>query len=276
MNIDPSDSLFSNRGGGRVESFRLVTEPPDHHLLHLTGPPGAVAQVMKNDSRYVEISSSVAGAHSLRAEGEPKPSTRKLLELLSSVLTVPAYETDYALALDRYKQPDERADPNTWSNTPLAETVSRGKYLHKHPDHPERRRLGAELADRLSRIVEGHPLLASVDAVIAVPGHDPMVRSFGEQLAAGVAQRRSLPLIRCTKPSSFQTSAKDIDPDERRARMMNLFTCRAPQRVNSALIIDDVYGSGATTGEAARAARAANVSHVAALCVVRTIRLPRK
>lgn len=275
MNLDPSHRLVRNRGGGCVDSYRLVAEPTGHHLLHLTGPPGALTQVLLNDSRYIEISSSGADRHTLRAEGDPKDSTRELLDLLRQILTVPESGTAYALALDRYKQPQDGVDPRLWSNTTLGQMIYRGKYLLNHPLDPQRRSIGANLADQLCTVIEMHPLLTTIDAIIAVPGHDPKVRSFGEQLAIGVAQRRSIPLIRCSKPASFQRAAKNMDPDERHAELANSFTCRATQRVKSALIIDDVYETGTTTGEAARAAKASGVADVAALCVVRTTSAPR-
>ncbi len=89
-----------------------------------------------------------------------------------------------ALALDWYKIPAEGIEANEWPNTPTGQMVSRGKYRKEKPRTVEA--AGRWLVQRLDEVVTRHPMLATAEVVVVVPGHDRTLLSFGERLAATV------------------------------------------------------------------------------------------
>ncbi|WP_291418817.1 phosphoribosyltransferase family protein [Actinophytocola sp.] len=91
-------------------------------------------------------------------------------------------------------------------------------------------------------------------------------------LAAAVARRLDKRLVRCAALADFRTPAKSLDPAGRASVIDNQFVCREDLSGLSLLIVDDVYGSGSTVAETARAVRAAGAVQVASLCAVRTMR----
>lgn len=234
---------------------------------------GIVKQARLTDPRYASISSPYF--HKLRGPGAvPTEATSQLLELLSDVLTLRCGdELDYALALDWYKSPIEGCDPQAWPNTSTGDLVSQGKYWYKGQADAARLRVcGRALTRRLVKIVGRHPLLRDVTAIAAAPGHDVMILSFGARLAAAVAKDLDKPLVRCRSLVDFRRPLKGLDQRERASVIHNQFACDEDVDGWSLLIVDDVYSSGSTTDEAARALRAAGATRVSSLCAVRTMR----
>lgn len=266
----------SNRGGGYVEAVQVTSTTDGGHCLEFRGPAGAVGQIRVGDPRYVVVGTVRSlGSQCLRAPGsQPTPVTRSLLQVLQRVLTLPVRtNVDFALALDWYKLPVEGEPGGTWRDTATGYLVSHGKYWYKGQPNYERRRVcGRALAARLTALVNEHPLLRGVDSVAAVPGHDPKIVGFGAELAAATARRSEKDFIRCTGPSVFRTPAKDLQPTELESAIRNKFACPDDLRGRSVLIVDDVYRSGVTMAETARALRAAGATQVVGLCPVRTLR----
>jgi predicted amidophosphoribosyltransferase len=105
-----------------------------------------------------------------------------------------------------------------------------------------------------------------------VPGHDSKILSFGARLAAAVASALGKPLVPCSSLTDFRPPAKGMDPDDRASMVRNKFACNEHVGGQSLLIVDDVYSSGSTADEAARALHAAGATQVASLCAVRTMK----
>lgn len=243
------------------------------HTLQLRAPEGAVDQILLTDPRYVPIDN--AQPRRLRGAGrEPTRATIELTAVLSDVLTLPcANDLDYALAIDWYKQPSNDVQSTNWPNTEIGDLVSRGKYRYFKPEDIEKQATyGRALVERLAPVVRRHPLLRAVDAIAAAPGHDAKVVSFGARLATSVATALGKRLVRCTSLDTFRTSAKELPADVRAAAIRGRFVCGESVARASLLIVDDVYRSGTTAAETARALRAAGATRVASLCAVRTLR----
>jgi len=262
----------SNRGGGYVSDVKIV-RADNGHVMQLRAPAGAVKQVCLTDPRYVPVQSPPYCK--LRGAGvAPTQATTQLLTLLGDILTLPCgNELDYALALDWYKIPVEGVEGTSWSNTPIANLVHRGKYWYRgSKDAGKQKRCGLALVKLLVPVISQHPLLCDVAAIAAVPGHDSKVVSFGARLADAVARTLNKLSVRCDALNDFRPPAKSLEPAARASVINNQFVCNEYLDGKSLLIIDDVYRSGSTANETARALRAAGATQVSSLCAVRTMR----
>jgi len=243
----------------------------------LRGPEPAAEQILSADPSYSELPhSATAGAawtHALRsARATPRPEITSLLELLKSVVTLPTpNNTEFALALDWYKVPEEGVDPFAWPNTEIADLISRGKYMYKN-NAEQQGRCGRALVDKLCAAIEVHPILRSIEAVIDVPGHDRSRVSFGSRVANTVAISRGAQFIRTQAKSSFRPAAKSLSASQRDEYLGNEFVVSNEVSGKTILIVDDVFRSGTSMASVATAAVAARASAVYGLCGVRTMR----
>lgn len=278
MSQTPRQRLISNRGGGCIEDHQARPLPSGAHVLELRCPEGVIDQLRLVDPRYEIVNDAglATGRHMLRcSEPAPSPATRALIDLLESVLTLPSPTmVDFAIALDWYKSPADGVSPDQWRNTDVGDLVHRGKYWYsKDPEHADKlREVGTALVGRLGAIVDQHPVLSSTDVVVDVPGHDAMRVSFGSRVANAVARRGSSRFVRCEALVPFRTPAKSLALAQRRALIQDKFICRADLRGLSVLIVDDIYSTGTSVAETARAIRIAGAARVAVLCAVRTMR----
>lgn len=148
----------------------------------------------------------------------------------------------------------------------LADAIRRCKY-HQQV------RLIAVLGELLEPVLRSLP---TVDAVVPVPLHVRRLRQreFNQSLhiAAWVAMRLDRPLwpdalrrVRWTPP---QTT---LDRAQRRTNVRRAFEVRTPRAVSGGrvVLVDDVYTTGATANECARALRAAGASEVYVVTVAR-------
>jgi predicted amidophosphoribosyltransferase len=125
---------------------------------------------------------------------------------------------------------------------------------------------------KVSAVIQGHPLLRKTDIVLDVPGHDAERVSFGSRMAATVARDFKIPKIRVKARDKFRPEVKSLDPSQRAEVLAGQFSIASDLRGQTALIVDDVFHSGTSMGEAARAARAAGANRVLGICAVRNRR----
>jgi adenine/guanine phosphoribosyltransferase-like PRPP-binding protein len=256
--------------GGRYVTAYHYDPAPGGHVLFVTGPEGAITQVRLTDPTYT-LKSSTTYSHSLNGTGtRATPETSILLELLTGALTVPCGGSlDFAIALDWFNKivDGAAADP-----TDLADLVHRGKHLYTPlGDVQNLKQVGCAVVDEMAEFVGQHPLLKDVDAIAAPPGHDPTVLSFGSRVAAGVAMRRGIPLVRCTSPQEFRAPIRSLEFSARATALSGQFRCPDDVSGQRILIVDDVYASGATVEETARALRVAGADQVASIAAIRTM-----
>jgi adenine/guanine phosphoribosyltransferase-like PRPP-binding protein len=263
----------SNRGGGYVTGHSHAVSSPSRHTLHVHGPAGAIDQVRLLDPSYTVEVTTRAGPHEMHGPGiRPAAATTDLLDLLGTALTVPCGdELDFAVALDWYNKVTDNGGPDHWARTDLADLIYRGKYRDK-ADAVKVQQVGRAVVGEVTEFIVAHPLLRRIEAIAAVPGHDGKVLSFGSRLAESVARRRGVQFVRCRCEKEFRTPAKQLDLNQRAAALAGLFHSPSEVSGKRVLIIDDVYSSGATAHETARALRAAGAVRVVSLAAVRTLR----
>lgn len=267
---DLSQSGPTNGGGAYVTEHRYETRSSGEHVLHVVGPQDAILQVQLTDTRYTNHTSFI-NHHSLHGAGSsPTAETITLLDLLRGAVVVPCGgSVDFAIALDWY---NKIVSDQLGGHTDLADLVHRGKYWYR-ADPQNQRTVGLAVAGELTEFITQHPLLRDVDAIAAAPGHDSQVASFGARIAATVARDRgNVPMVRCHSIQAFRAPAKSLEPAQRAEALQGQFHCPINISGQKILIVDDVYSTGATVEETARALRVAGAAHVASIAAVRTMK----
>lgn len=275
--FDGSVPFRRDSRGNALEGWASTTASNGGHVLWLRGPFEVVQQVMALAPEYRLLPDNVTAGprwtHALRSlRTDVGESVRTLLGLLTEVVCLPSPpHVDFALALDWYKIPEEDVNPYYWSNTSTAELVSSGKYKYKNNGDMQRR-AGLQLVDLMCDVVERHGILSRATIVLDVPGHDSTRVSFGSRVAATMATRRSIRLIRVTAKSEFRPEAKDLGESERLNSLDGEFSVLQVLYGQPVLIADDVFRSGTSMGAVASAARKAGAGKIYGICGVRTMR----
>jgi Phosphoribosyl transferase domain len=275
MSDAPPPPLRRDHRGNRLLAW--APQPSEvGHRLWLRATDDVVAHVRQAtaDYRQLDLPAGYRGAwsHLLYSRFPLRIEVADLLELLTRTVTLPTPPTmTTALALDWYKVPDDAVDARSWANTTAGEWVTQGKYWYEwEPDRQDE--VGLRAARALVDAVASHPVFVAATVVVDVPGHDTLQVSFGSRLAATVARETEKPFVPLSCTLVFRPEAKNLTDSQHRAALHGAF--RAPEPLPGArvLVVDDVFRSGRSMAEAARACRDAGAATVSGLCVVRTMR----
>lgn len=248
----------------------------DGHVVRLRGPRHVLDHIRCLAPEYSPHADSAGHregwTHCLVAHGTVRDDVLRLCDLLRRVVCLPCGSgVEAAVALDWYKLADDSVDPHEWPNTRVGDLVNLGKYRYRF-DQVKLRAVGGELTRHLCRIVDQHPAFRRASVMVDVPGHDASRTSFGSRLCRSVAHQRDVRFVKVASRVPFRPEAKNLTPANRRKSLDGQFRIDVSLRGLAVLIIDDVYRSGGSVDETARAARAAGATHVMALCATRTMR----
>jgi predicted amidophosphoribosyltransferase len=278
MSIQATPSPFrSDSRANRLESWTTINDSSAGHFLSLRTADAVVAQLLKlvpdYSPRQLPPNPLVTWTHVFWSPSALRPDVAELLAVLGTTLTLSCPVTlDFVLALDWYKQPVDGVSATSWPNTEIGELVHLGKYRHK-TDGDRQAKVGLLLMQKVSAVIQGHPLLLrKADIVLDVPGHDIERVFFGSRMAATVARDFEIPRIRVKARNKFRAEVKSLDLSQRAEVLAGQFSIADDLQGQTVLIVDDVFHSGSSMGEAARAARDAGANRVFGICAVRTRR----
>ncbi len=157
---------------------------------------------------------------------------------------------------------------------PLVQAIYRFKY---YGQMVLGRPLGRLMVEALERGPAAELEVEKVDLVCPVPLHPSRLRERGFNqsalLAEEVAEARSLPvrpLLARVRPTLPQV---DLPPSSRRANVHNAFAPRLQEEIagKRVLLVDDLFTTGATLTECARALRRGEAAEVKVLTLARPL-----
>ncbi len=188
-----------------------------------------------------------------------------LMERLSTSVSV-CDECDISECLSLYRVPSESDQPpGQWPYTDVGLLLFRAKYRSVS-------RAGTALGELMTDHVARHPGLRRAEAVVSVPQSSGTSRrvDWPATWAAEIASVLGVPRGTLWRGRTVAPQ-KDLKSDEERRENQagSMRAVHLPERV---LIVDDLYMTGRTMAEAARAARAAGASVVMGLCAAKTLK----
>ena len=132
------------------------------------------------------------------------------------------------------------------------------------------------LADWLMEAVEDERISGQpFDAFVPVPLHPVRFRerqfNQAQELARLLAKRTGKPVLSALKRTRYTTTQTKLDREERMENLRNAFRVRHPSTVNHRhlVLVDDVFTTGSTVDECARALRLAGAASVRVVTVAR-------
>lgn len=156
-----------------------------------------------------------------------------------------------------------------WSRSGIGELTYRLKY------RSDASALGP-LVDEAVRLSDEHPELLQAEVIVPVPPSmsrpvDPVTLFCG-----ALGARVGLPVLRCvsrTRPTQPQKEMRTLA--QKRANVAGVFAATAQVSGRRVLLVDDLYDSGATLEEVAKALSAAEAASISVLTLTRTIHSDR-
>lgn len=131
-----------------------------------------------------------------------------------------------------------------------------------------------KLAPSLASILDGRIDPSRFDAITWIPASSQRQRSRGFDpgrcLAEALAPTLELPVCEFLTRTRDTLPQMKLSPVERRTNLNGAFRARMPS-AHRVAVIDDVYTTGATASEAARALKARGAKVVEVFCVARTL-----
>ncbi len=190
----------------------------------------------------------------------------EFLGLVTKRLTIED-SLDESHALAYHQVADE--DTGQLTRTVLGRLVNQAKYkTYKEP----RQRIGDAIANFISR----HPRYALATRIGCVPPHGvSKSSSLPSRVVNQVSKALRINLLRITRLTSTSEQKEITDEDRRLGVRKRIANQKGTMRVDTELsgdnviLVDDLYGSGGSMQEGARALRAAGAREVLGLAITK-------
>lgn len=191
----------------------------------------------------------------------------RLLALLSECLTIED-SLDESHALAHHTEPNEEGE---LERSALGQAMYRAKY--RSHDSPKSTSL---VRVALARFIQQHPRYRSATRIGAVPPHESTKSSsVCRDLTNDIAPKLGMSVVQVKRAVTRETQKNIQDEDRRQGSERRFENQRESMgidddlRSQNVVLIDDLYGSGGSMAEAARAARQAGASSVLGLTVTK-------
>lgn len=128
------------------------------------------------------------------------------------------------------------------------------------------------LVEEAMKLCGEHPELSQVDALVPVPPSTSRAVDPVTLFCGSMAKALDLPVLRCverTRPTQPQKEMHTLA--QKRANVADVFTVNASLAGKRVLLIDDLYDSGATLDEVAKALTRSGAWSISVLTLTRTI-----
>ena len=233
-------------------------------IVIATFPEGQFRRTTARPTKFLGLQPALRLVGIRRTRGKAR--VEALLELVSRSLTIEdLLDESHALG---YHQ-DEDDTTGKLKRSSLGDLVVRAKYDNNKAD---REMIGEALAEFL----RAHPRYARADVIACMPGHAVGSKpSLPSRLLGQLSAALSLATVGIVRTSTRREQKEITDPDRAAGVKKRITNQRGSMRVDrdlarqSAIVVDDLYGSGASMQEAGRALRAAGAREVLGVCVTK-------
>ena len=191
----------------------------------------------------------------------------QFLNLFVSPRITVADNLDESHCLDFHDLPT--GTPQQYERTQIGEMVFKAKYRGGQAEQ-------MTIGNQLMEFIQRHPRYKRAEYIGSVPRSSSIGwRKLADQLVTHLASslNKTRVVIDRIKPV---TSQKDVsDEAERYSRQERTMICQGNLAGRSVILVDDMYGSGGSVNEAARALRAAGAPEVLGLAATKTLKYTR-
>ncbi len=154
---------------------------------------------------------------------------------------------------------------STWQHTEIGRLILKYKYRGRID-------LADRLVDHILALMEQHPGLKAIDAIVPVPPSTARLYDPVSLVGQILARRLGVPFLNGALRKTHATARqKDMRTRaQKRANVAGAFAAQGNVRGKSLLVLDDLYDSGETLKEVTRALKRAGARSVKVVALART------
>ncbi len=138
------------------------------------------------------------------------------------------------------------------------------------------------IGEKMVEFIQRHPRYARAAYVCPLPSHGRgTANTLPQRLCAQIAESVSMRLVPmertrvCAQQKEIDSEEKEVAAAQRRLNQAKSMSANALAKRGAVILIDDMYGSGASMTEAARALRSAGASDILGLTVTKQLRFSK-
>lgn len=264
---------------GRVERFRIIEGPEawkvsiDTHFSSAQVSLGKV--VLSAFPNSLLISSNATGEVTRLTLHIPRQmisreELEQFLRLLQRSVTIEdSADESHALSIHALPHSSDEPDTPNWQNTAVGKLVVAAKSYHlASGSKPKTKELAALFIDWIAR----HPRYRRADVVVSPPpSNASKTFDLPEVVATEIERRLDILQVNCAMDGDVVPQKSLRDNSE--AKLKNLsgkYRVKQDLVGKTVLLVDDIYETGATISELARACRSAGAATILSLTATKT------